>query len=71
MAFRESTESLGRTTAACGRRVLYARDSSVAGTVRRYRSDELIGECPWIVIEHGNDEYRLRITRQGKLIMTK
>jgi hemin uptake protein HemP len=24
-----------------------------------------------VIIEHGNEEYRLRLTRQGKLLLTK
>ena len=39
--------------------------------VRKYRSTELIGDAPWAEIEHGRESYRLRITRLGKLILTK
>ena len=39
--------------------------------VRRYRTDELLGDRPWIVIEHRGAEYRLQVTRLGKLILTK
>jgi hemin uptake protein HemP len=39
--------------------------------VRRYRTDELLGHCPCAVIEHGGAEYRLQVTRLGKLILTK
>jgi hemin uptake protein HemP len=39
--------------------------------IRRYRTDELLGDSPWIVIEHGSVEYRLQVTRLGKLILTK
>lgn len=39
--------------------------------IPRYRSSSLFGDCPCIVIEHGNHEYRLRVTRLGKLILTK
>ena len=35
------------------------------------RSDELFRGTREIVIVHGDDEYRLRITRAGKLILTK
>jgi hemin uptake protein HemP len=42
-----------------------------ARPIHRYRTEELIGDCPWIVIEHGSEEYRLRVTRLGKLILTK
>jgi hemin uptake protein HemP len=34
-------------------------------------SKELFGSAREIVIEHAGDEYRLRMTRQGKLILTK
>jgi len=38
---------------------------------RRIRSADLFAGRPSIVIEHAGDEYRLRITRLGKLILTK
>ena len=41
------------------------------GERRRYRSVQLFGDCPCITIEHGGQEYQLRITRLGKLILTK
>jgi hemin uptake protein HemP len=37
----------------------------------RLHSKELLGSADEIVIEHAGDEYRLRLTRQGKLILTK
>lgn len=39
--------------------------------VRRLKAAELFGGAREVVIEHANDEYRLRITHQGKLILTK
>jgi len=39
--------------------------------VRRMSSDELLAGQREIVIEHGTEEYRLRITSKGKLILTK
>ena len=38
---------------------------------RRVRSSELLKSEPEIVIEHEGYEYRLKITSQGKLILTK
>jgi len=38
---------------------------------RRIASDRLMGGLREIVIEHGADEYRLRVTGSGKLILTK
>ena len=38
---------------------------------RRWFSHELFGSTQEILIEHAGQEYRLRITRQGKLILTK
>ncbi|MFZ2403705.1 MAG: hemin uptake protein HemP, partial [Methylobacter sp.] len=32
---------------------------------------ELFGTTREVVIEHSGEEYRLRLTRQGKLILTK
>jgi hemin uptake protein HemP len=37
----------------------------------RFYSTELFGNAHEIVIEHAGEEYRLRLTRQGKLILTK
>ena len=42
-----------------------------ASAPRRIRSTELFGGRPSVVIEHGGLEYRLQITRLGKLILTK
>lgn len=38
---------------------------------RRVGSNELFGTQNEIVIEHNNEEYRLRITSNDKLILTK
>lgn len=39
--------------------------------VREIRSDELFKASQEILIHHGGQEYRLRITRQNRLILTK
>lgn len=38
---------------------------------KRLTSGELFGGVQEILIEHAGQEYRLRITRQGKLLLTK
>ena len=38
---------------------------------QRLNSAELFGTGHEVVIEHAGEEYRLRLTRQGKLILTK
>lgn len=38
---------------------------------RRMSSAELFGPAREIVIEHGSNEYRLRVTSNDKLILTK
>jgi hemin uptake protein HemP len=38
---------------------------------QRLNSTELFGTGREVVIEHAGEEYRLRLTRQGKLILTK
>ena len=38
---------------------------------RRIRSSDLFGEAHEIQIEHAGETYRLRMTRSGKLILTK
>ncbi|MGR8997886.1 MAG: hemin uptake protein HemP [Gammaproteobacteria bacterium] len=37
----------------------------------RLHSVELFGTAREVVIDHAGEEYRLRLTRQGKLILTK
>lgn len=38
---------------------------------RRLSSAELLGQAREVIIEHADGEYRLRLTSQGKLILTK
>ena len=38
---------------------------------KRLTSGELFSGAQEILIEHAGQEYRLRITRQGKLLLTK
>ncbi|MGZ5031045.1 MAG: hemin uptake protein HemP [Methylobacter sp.] len=38
---------------------------------QRFHSAELFGATREVVIEHASEEYRLRLTRQGKLMLTK
>lgn len=42
-----------------------------AGTTPRVRADRLLAGTRELIIEHGADEYRLRLTSKGKLILTK
>jgi hemin uptake protein HemP len=44
--------------------------ASAPGTTPRIRSDVLLGGRTELVIEHQGREYRLRITQNGKLILT-
>ncbi len=37
----------------------------------RVHSADLFGSAHEVLIEHAGEEYRLRLTRQGKLILTK
>jgi hemin uptake protein HemP len=37
----------------------------------RLRAAVLLQGHREVIIEHGNEEYRLRLTRQGKLVLTK
>ena len=46
-----------------------ARDAHAAGT-RSVTSSELLGAAGELVIRHEGREYRLRITRNRKLILT-
>lgn len=47
-----------------------APGSSELDAVRRMSSEELLGPRGEVVIEHRGREYRLRITQNGKLILT-
>ncbi len=42
-----------------------------ATTRRRVESEILLGESGELIIEHAGQEYRLRRTRHGRLILTK
>jgi hemin uptake protein HemP len=42
-----------------------------AASREAWRSDELLGDRTEVLILHNNDVYRLRRTRQGKLILHK
>jgi hemin uptake protein HemP len=42
-----------------------------AASVRRVPSQQLLAGARELLIEHAGSEYRLRITRNGKLILTK
>ena len=49
-----------------------ARNAAAASPARRsVASDDLFQGLRALVILHRNEEYRLRITRAGKLILTK
>ena len=39
--------------------------------LRRIESRELLGPGGQIIIDHGGEDYRLRITSNGKLLLTK
>ncbi len=49
--------------------IVKVSQSSGALAVRRMTSDELLAGQREIVIEHASEEYRLRITSKGKLIL--
>ena len=48
-----------------------ARPPQAVGMRARLKSCDLFVGTREIIIEHANDEYRLRLTSQGKLILTK
>ena len=47
------------------------RRSERASATRRMASDLLLAGARELVIEHQDSEYHLRLTRNGKLILTK
>lgn len=44
---------------------------SVAERAPRVRSDRLLGGHRRLIIEHAGEDYCLRLTRNGRLILTK
>jgi hemin uptake protein HemP len=44
---------------------------AVDSPLRRWRIGDLIGDAREVIIEHGGQDYRLRITANDKLILTK
>ncbi len=44
---------------------------SVARPAKKCTSQELLAGASELLIEHAGQEYRLRLTSQGKLILTK
>ena len=44
--------------------------ASLAPSPKRLTSEELMGKAREIVIVHNGREYRLRLTQNGKLILT-
>ncbi|MCW5745523.1 MAG: hemin uptake protein HemP [Alphaproteobacteria bacterium] len=49
----------------------HAGRSSRPASVRRIGSRELMGASGQLVIRHAGDDYHLRVTSKGKLILTK
>lgn len=48
-----------------------AKQNDPPGQARRWRASELLDGAREAVIEHGPDVYRLRLTANNKLILTK
>ena len=50
---------------------LLTMQSSASISCPRLYSQHLFASTNEVIIEHAGEEYRLRLTRQGKLILTK
>lgn len=48
-----------------------AAPADSARPVRRIPLDSLLGGTREVIIQHASEEYRLRLTSKGKLILTK
>lgn len=48
-----------------------ASTARAAATLPRHASRDLVGSANVAIIEHAGEEYRLRVTSNGKLILTK
>jgi hemin uptake protein HemP len=44
---------------------------AIDSPLRRWRIGDLTGDAREVIIEHGGQDYRLRITANDKLILTK
>jgi hemin uptake protein HemP len=64
-----SGDKLGDTAGNAGNPPAAARSVAVSGN--RLNSRELFATEREIIIAHGEDNYRLRLTSQNKLILTK
>lgn len=49
----------------------HSRMSEMANQLNRVKSTELFGNSRMLIILHGGEEYRLNITNNDKLILTK
>ena len=54
-----------------GEREQAPRTERTPGKPRRVRIEDLLGGGRELIIEHRNEEYRLRMTSNSKLILTK
>jgi hemin uptake protein HemP len=58
-------------TPVAGERESAVRGERAPAKPRRVRIEDLLGGGRELIIEHRNDEYRLRMTSNSKLILTK
>lgn len=49
----------------------HLQEARPQGTIPRLRSDELLRGYRRLIIEHGGEDYCLRLTRNERLILTK
>jgi hemin uptake protein HemP len=47
------------------------RGDAVGGGSRRIKVSDLLGRDREVILEHAGQDYRLRVTSKGKLILTK
>jgi hemin uptake protein HemP len=69
MFLRAVGRELSAVTSATGTQS--GESEAAAGALRLVRSTDLFGAATEIGIVHAGEVYRLRITRQGKLILNK
>lgn len=54
-----------------GRKAASPRQSVIERKLKRWRIAELTGDAREAIIEHDGQDYRLRVTANDKLILTK
>lgn len=67
----QATAKAGSAHPAPAAEAVAPQTAAPVGTALRWRSEDLMQQQAQVEIAHGGQIYRLRVTAQGKLILTK